>query len=144
MSHVRVADIPAWYAKELIDSNAEPEEWALWGEVNDGGSWRRFRDMDDIDAHFGDWIELSEFCEKMVDHNVGFTSNFSFHRVRSDCPGVSTKQLDPMFHAVMSSGYSTLHELRTIYSLHDVYLMVDSIMTTRKNEQIAMDNARNT
>lgn len=141
-SKTRVADIPAWYAKKLMDNNSDPEEWVLWCEVLDGGVWRRFRDYDDIDDHLESWIELGKLAEEEVMHNIGFMAGFRLHRVGSNFEGVDTNHLDPIFHAVMSANYATLHELRTIYSLHDVYLMLDSLTTTRRNEKIAIAAAK--
>lgn len=144
MAEIRLAKIPAWYVKGLVASKAEAEEWALWCEVKEeSGAWRKFRDTDDMDEHFESWLDVANMGSDMVGHNLDFVQGFKFNRVRSDFDGVSPLQLDPLFHAVMANGYATLHELRTVYSLEDVYLMVDSITTTKRNEQLAIDSARN-
>lgn len=138
-SKVRVADIPAWHTKRLLDKNSDPEEWVLWCEVLDGGIWRKFRDYDDIDAHIDDWMELGELAEKEVIHSIGFLPEFRLHRVGGGFSGVEPNHIDPLFHAVMAAGYATLNEIRTVYTLNDVYLMIDSITTTKRNEKLALD-----
>ncbi|WVW37731.1 putative spike protein [Aeromonas phage Gekk3-15] len=142
--NVRLAKIPAWQAKALMDGNAEVEEWASWGEILVDGTWRRFSGEAEIDGAFDDWVKLGEFGRNMIAYNIGFMNGFSFHRVPASFDGVVPKRIDPMFHAVMACGYASMSELRTIYSLEDVFLMLDSITTTRLNEKIAMDAAQAT
>lgn len=137
---MRLAKIPAWYAQQLvIGKNVEPADWVVWCEIKDDRGWRRFHDVDEIDEHVEDWIALGEWAEKMAAYNIGFLETFELHRIRSSYDGVTAMQLDPIFHSIMSAGYATMHELRTVYSLEDAYLMMDSIVTTRVNEKIAID-----
>lgn len=138
---IRLAKIPAWQTKALMASEAESELWAAWGEILVDNVWRRPVIDSELDAEFEDWVELSKFGEEMVRHNIGFMKSFRFNRVSGSGSGVAPIQLDSMFHAVMASNYATLHELRTIYSLEDVFLMLDSITTTKVNEKIALANA---
>lgn len=126
----------------MMGSETEPEDWVIWCEVLDGNVWRKFIDCDDINDNIDDWMELSSLAEQMVVENLGFMGSFTFHRIFSKVDGVVPNQLDPIFHAVMSNGYATLNDLRTVYSLEDVFLMLDSITTTKKNEKIAMDAAK--
>lgn len=139
---IRLAKIPAWYAKAMISRETTPEEWVMWCEVKEDGDWRRFTDYEDVDNHIGDWVDLISWSEQMAAYNIGFMVNFTFNKVSSEINAVSPRQLDPIFHSVMANGYATMHELRTVYSLEDVFLMLDSISTARKNEKLAYDAAR--
>lgn len=144
---LRLADVPAWYARELSTrkEKVDPCEWVVWCECkSEDGSWRRLHDIEEINDHVSDWMEVDRLCEAMIDRNLGFLKELQIHKVRSGFVGESPFQIDPLFHAIMSEDYATLHELRTVYTLKDAYFMLDSITTAKLNEKLAYDYARET
>jgi hypothetical protein len=128
----------------MMGREMDPVELVKWCEVFDSGAWRRLDDEESINKYVDDWVALDKLAADMAEHNFGFLASFRFNRggVSANYECLLPRHLDPLFHSIMASNYATLNELRTVYSLEDAFLMLDSITTTKINEKRAMDAAK--
>lgn len=143
MAKIRCSAIPAWYAKSMLDREVEPEEIVHWCEYYDGVCWSRISCNEKIDEVMESWEDIEHWASEMTAFNFGFIPNIKLNRGAPSGNPLQPAMVDSLFHAIMANGYATLHELRTIYSLEDAFLMLDSITTTKINEYIAMKEAKN-
>ncbi len=63
-------------------------------------------------------------------------------RYRAETPTVDFQNIEGLFGAIVASGKATLHELKTIYSLEDAWLMWEVIAVTRYNEYLAVKDSQ--
>lgn len=63
-------------------------------------------------------------------------------RYRPESPSVDFQNIDGFIGAIVADGKATLHELKTIYTLEDAFLMWEVIAVTRYNEYLAMEHAK--
>ncbi|POP42323.1 hypothetical protein CHU32_03555 [Superficieibacter electus] len=52
------------------------------------------------------------------------------------------QNVDGFIGAIVAEGRATLHELRTVYSLEDAFLMWETIAIPRYNEYLAMQHSQ--
>ena len=62
-------------------------------------------------------------------------------RYRPEIAYVDFQNIDHFIGAIVANGKATLHELKTIYSLEDAFLMWEVIAVTRYNEYLAVQHA---
>lgn len=133
----RISKIPAWFAKtETPDLMSCVSVWA-------DDKWVLLDSPDLIDLHVPSWEIMSELEYASLDFNYGFLKTWKPIRMPngmgSGRPVVSCRHIDPIFSALISSKYATLHEMKTIYSLEDVFMMVEVLTVHNINEYNAME-----
>lgn len=143
MAKIRCSFIPAWYAKDMLSREVEPEELVHWCEYYDGDSWKRIGCDEKIDEVLDSWEDIEMWAMEMTSLNFGFIPTIKLNRGAPSGNPIPPAMVDPMFHAIMSNRYASMDELRTKYSLYDAFLMLDSITTTKINEYVAMKEAKN-
>jgi hypothetical protein len=55
---------------------------------------------------------------------------------------VDYQNIDGLFGAIISEGKATLHELRTIYTLEDAFILWETIAVPKFNEWLAAKAAK--
>lgn len=141
MTKIRCSFIPAWYAKDMLNREVTPEEIVHWCEYYDG-EWKRIECDEKIDEVLDSWEDIETWAMEMTTLNFGFIPMIKLNRGAPSGNPLPPTMVDPLFHAILANGYATINELRTIYSLRDAFLMLDSITTTKINEYLAMQEAK--
>jgi hypothetical protein len=52
------------------------------------------------------------------------------------------QNIDGFIGAIVADGKATLHELKTVYTLEDAFLMWEVIAVTRYNEHLAIEHSK--
>lgn len=55
---------------------------------------------------------------------------------------VDFKNVNSFLAAIISNGKATLHELKTIYTVEDAYIMWEIIAVCKYNEFVAIENSK--
>ncbi len=133
----RITKIPAWFAKsEAPDLMSCVGAWT-------GSEWVNLDSKELVDIHVPDWETLSTLEEASMKYNYGFLESWKPVRMPTSMknarPSVTCKYMDSIFSALIVAGYATLHEMRTVYSLEDVFMMVEVLTVHNINEHTAMN-----
>jgi hypothetical protein len=62
--------------------------------------------------------------------------------LRPSTHSASYKNIDGFFGTIIASGKATLHELRTIYTLEDAFLIWEAVVIPKYNEYMAAEEAK--
>jgi len=133
----RLTKIPAWFAK-TENPDLMPSVAAL---VN--GAWVPLETPELVDEHVPDWEALQKLESAAMDYNYGFLENWRPVKppasMRSKFAVITCRYMDPIFSTLISANYATLHEMRTVYSLEDVFMMIEALTVSSINEHNAME-----
>jgi hypothetical protein len=132
----RLTKLPAWFAK-----SDEPEIMASVA-VLCGKEWIQLDSPELIDEHVPDWEALSFLEQAAMKYNYAFLETWRPIRTPASMAAkyvvVECRNVDTIFSALIAAQYATLHELRTIYSLEDVFMMIEVLTVSSINEHNAI------
>ena len=138
----RIDTLPAIQAKVILDSNSRD---GIFSSVSVFDCDKGFVRLDSdrlVDQYVKSWEWLAPLEVLAMEENFGFLREWRPVTLPSAMRGQSAgaaryRAIDPLFGTLISENLATLHELRTVYSLQDAFIMLDCMMVKKVNEFLA-------
>ncbi len=140
----RFEKISAISAKAKLD---EPEpNLRRYISVCYNGQWIPLDNNDVIRKYVPDWETLLELENRISEYNYGFLRDWQPRKIPDKMVAnyrqVDCKHMDGLFMSIITNNLATLHELKTMYSLEDAFLLLEVNTVSKINEFNANEAAK--